>query len=299
MNAHCALAYRSTRVVDAYRSEFQTLEVLETPAFGLMLRIDGTAMTSEADEFYYHENLVHVPAMAHAGPARVAIVGGGDGGALREVLKHASVEQVSLVELDRSVVGLSRRHLGKIHQGSFDDPRATLHFADGRSWLEGSDARFDLILLDLTDPVGPAHALYTAEFYALCRERLAPGGIVALHAQSPVTRPRTFARIMRTVRSVFPVVRPYLVFVPTYGTWFAMATASMEVDPAAGTIEAWEARVHSRKLPGLRFYNAATHLAGFGLPNFVRALVDEDGPVVHDEGPRLDEDPEFDQTQFG
>ena len=104
---------------------------------------------------------------------------------------------------------------------------------------------------------------------------------------------------MRTVRSAFSIVRPYLVFVPTYGTWFALTTASMDVDPAAGTQEAWEDRVRSRDLPGLRYYNAATHLAGFALPNFVRTLVEEDGPVVHDGGLRLDEDPEFDQTQFG
>jgi spermidine synthase len=223
----------------------------------------------------------------------VAIIGGGDGGALRELLKHGCVERVSLVELDLSVVELSSRHLHGLHNGAFRDGRVTLHFADGRSWLRRRDEQYDLLLLDLTDPIGAAHALYTAEFYSLCRDRLAPGGVLGLHVQSPVARPRGFARIVRTLRSVFPAVRPYLVFVPTYGTWFAMATASMDVDPLTDTADALTQRVERRQLGPLRFYNPATHFAGFALPNFVLELLRSDVPLVTDDGPRLDQDPEF------
>ena len=236
---------------------------------------------------------MHVPAVAHERPAHVAIVGGGDGGALREVLKHPCVERVSLIEIDPVVVEVSSRHLGTIHQGAFRDPRVTLHFRDGRTWLEERADAFDLLLLDLTDPVGPAHDLHTDAFYRTCRERLAPGGILGLHVQSPVTRPIAFARIVSTLRSAFAMVRPYLVFVPTYGTWFGMATASMEVDPLCDTAERLTARLTARNLSGLRYYNAATHFAGFALPNFVLELLASNAPLVTPRGPRLDEHPEF------
>jgi spermidine synthase len=280
-------------VVEIRRSSTQSVQILDTPAFGRVLRLDDVTMTSERDEFFYHENLVHVPAVAHPQPRDVAIIGGGDGGALREVLKHRCVERVDVVELDPAVVELTSRHLSSITRGAFRDSRVTVHFADGRSWLSRRDERYDLLLLDLTDPVGGAHALHTAEFYELCRRRLQPGGIMGLHVQSPITRPVAFSRIVRTLRSIFPKVRPYLVFVPTYGTWFGMATASVDVDPLADTADALARRLHERALTALRFYNAATHFAGFALPNCFLELLRSEVPLVTDSGPRLDEDPEF------
>lgn len=296
VNAHAALAYRCTRVLARRQSAYQQIEVLDTPAFGRVLRIDGTTMTSERDEFFYHENLVHVPALAHPQPRCVAIIGGGDGGALREVLKHASVERAHLVELDPAVVEMSRAWLPTLHRGAFDDPLAALHYGDGRAWLAASRERFDLLLLDLTDPTGPAHDLYTAEFYRICRERLGPDGILGLHIQSPVTRPQTFARIVRTLRSEFTYVRPYLVFVPTYGTWFGMATASLTIDPICDTVQTLAERIAARKLGTLRYCNPATHLAGFALPNFALDLMHCDLPPVTLAGPRLDAHAEFAQT---
>jgi spermidine synthase len=155
------------------------------------------------------------------------------------------------------------------------------------------------MLLDLTDPVGPAQALYTAEFYRLCRDRLAPGGVLALHVQSPVARPRTFSRIVRTLHCVFEHVRPYLVFVPTYGTWFAMATASVERDPLEDSAGGLLDRVRTRALADLQFYNAATHFAAFALPNFVLELLREDVPIVTDAGERLDAHAEFEDNANG
>lgn len=295
MNAHTATAFEYTRVVESRRSALQRIEVLDTPGYGRVLRIDGTTMTSEADEFFYHENLVHVPAVAHARPVHAAIVGGGDGGALREILKHSCLQSAAVVEIDPAVVEFSSRYLASVHQGSFNDPRVTVHFCDGRSWLSRQRKKIDLLLLDVTDPTGPAHELYTVGFYTLCRARLAPGGVLGLHVQSPVTRPRAFARIVQTLQRVFRHVRPYLVFVPTYGTWFGMATASMEVDPLADTAEGLTRRLKERKLGRLKYYNAATHFAGFALPNFVRELLVADVPLVSAKAPRLDEDPEFEQ----
>jgi spermidine synthase len=194
------------------------------------------------------------------------------------------------------VVELSSRHLASIHQGAFRDPRVRLHFTDGRSWLERATERYDLLVLDLTDPIGAARRLCTVEFYRLCRARLSPGGILALHVQSPVTRPRAFARLVQTLRSVFTKVRPYLVFVPTYGTWFGMATASMEVDPLSDTAPGLTRRIQERALTGLRFYNAATHFAAFALPNFVLELLRADVPLLTDDAPALEHDLEFSES---
>ena len=293
VNRNWGFHYTTSRLVHSRQSEWQLLEILDTPEFGRVLRVDGVTMTSERDEFYYHENLVHVPAVAHREPQNVLIIGGGDGGALEEILKHACVRHVSLVELDAAVIELSSRYLRSIHRGAFRDPRLTLHFADGRQWLARCEHEFDLILLDLTDPIGPSQALYTAEFYQLCRSRLAKGGILALHVESPVARPHTFARIVATLRSTFEKVRPYLVYVPTYGTWFAMATASASVDPIADSVEGMTSRLSERSLADLRYYNPATHFAAFALPNFILDILRRDVRIVTDAGERLDRHPEF------
>ena len=293
VNRNWGFHYATGRLVHSRRSDWQLLEILDTPEFGRVLRVDGITMTSERDEFYYHENLVHVPAVAHRAPHNVLIIGGGDGGALEEILKHACVRHVSLVELDPAVIELSSRYLESIHRGAFRDPRLTLHFADGRQWLAQCEDEFDLILLDLTDPVGPSQALYTAEFYQLCRRRLARGGILALHVESPVARPHTFARIVATLRSTFDKVRPYLVYVPTYGAWFAMATASQDVDPIADSVDDMTRRFSERALDDLQYYNPATHFAAFALPNFILDILRQDVRIVSDAAERLDRHPEF------
>lgn len=295
MNAHTAIVYCYTDRVESRSSALQDIQVLDTPGFGRVLRLNGTTRTSEGDGFFYHENLVHVPAVAHPSPQHAAIIGGGDGGALRELLKHPCVESVRLVEIDPAVVEFSSRHLGSIHQGAFRDPRVTLHFCDARQWLTRTDEEFDLLVLDLTDPVGPTQALYTDAFYATCRQRLACGGVIALHVQSPVARPHAFARIVRTLRSVFTKVRPYLVFVPSSGTWLGMATVSMDLDPLCDTAEGLTHRIAARNLQSLRFYNAATHFAAFALPNFVLDLLASDVPLVTRSEARLDEHSEFSQ----
>lgn len=288
LNAHCGTYIKVASFVASARSPYQTLQIVDTPQYGRMLRLDGYTMTSENDEFHYHENLVHVPAISHPGPARVLIVGGGDGGAAREVLRYRSVEHVDVVELDAMVVKFAKAYLPAVHGNAYSNPRLKLHIGDGKHWLENTDATYDLIILDLTDPVGPSHALYTVEFYRTCRSRLNPGGILALHAESPVARPSTSHRIVKTLEAVFPRVRPYLVFVPTYGTLLAMATASLDVDPARLPEDEVEQRLQKRDISGLRYYNGATHCAAFALPNYLRERFAADAEIVSAQSRRLD-----------
>lgn len=271
-------------------TRFQQMELFETPMFGRVLRLDGVFQTSEKDEFFYHENIVHVPAITHAAPHSALVIGGGDGGAAEELLKHNSMERVVLAELDEGVVEAARRHLGGIHLGAFDDPRLELRIMDGKAYVEGTADRYDLVVLDLTDPSGPSQALYTREFYQACRGILNPGGIVALHVESPISRPRTYNRIVKTLQAAFPMVRPYLVYVPLYGTWWGMATASEGPDPLAYSEEQVDRRIAGRGLSGLQFYNGATHRAVFALPNFVRDILAQTAEVITVDSPPLEEE---------
>jgi spermidine synthase len=293
LNAHCGTYTVVGSRLTSATSPYQTVDVIDTPQYGRILRLDGYTMTSERDDFYYHENLVHVGGIAHPAPAKVLIVGGGDGGAAREVLRHPSVAQVDLVEIDAMVLEHARRYLPTVHGGAFDDPRLALHVDDGKAWLERSCSRYDWIVLDLTDPIGPAHALYTVEFYRTCRSRLAPGGLLSLHIESPVYRPKTCLRILRTLEAVFPCVRPYLVFVPTYGAQLAMVTASLDIDPARLSEAEVARRLQARGIADLRYYNAATHRAGFALPNVVRTLFAGEAEIVSADSTRLDADAEL------
>lgn len=265
---------RASRVLAQRRSALQHIEVLDTPLFGRAMRIDGCFMTSERDEFFYHEPMVQLPAVSHSHVRSALLIGGGDGGSARELLRHRSMRRVHMVELDADVVDMARQWLPTLHAGAFDDPRLALHIGDGHAWVMQDDGqRFDQIVLDLTDPFGPAVQLYTAEFYAACRQRLAPGGVLSLHIQSPIHRAHTLARIVASVKTAFPIVRPYLQYVPLYGTLWGMAVASDTVDPLALEAAEIDRRIHALGLHGLKLYSGATHHALLATPPYLHALL--------------------------
>ncbi|MBS4095736.1 MAG: polyamine aminopropyltransferase, partial [Sulfuricella sp.] len=185
LNADSGWFTRAGRCLEKRRSRYQDIEVWDTPEFGRLFRLDGCFMSSERDEFFYHENIVHLPAIAHPAPRRALVVGGGDGGSAEELLKHPSIEKVVIAELDEEVVNISRTWLQAVHHGALDHPKVEIRIGDGLAYVRDSTEVFDLIILDLTDPGGPATPLYSAEFYAACRTHLAPGGALALHIGSP------------------------------------------------------------------------------------------------------------------
>jgi spermidine synthase len=263
---------RSAQSFERFRSPFQEVEVHDSVPFGRLFRLDGHFMTSEKDEFFYHESLVHMPALAHPGPARALVVGGGDGGSTEELLKHPSMRAVTLCEIDAAVVDVSRRYLAAVHRGALDDPRVDVRIEDGFAFVRNSTERFDLIVLDLTDPGGPSTPLYTADFYRACAARLEPGGAMTLHIASPVAHPDRIRDGLARLRAAFPRVTPYLVSIPLYGGLWMMACASTTLDPAQPTAEEIDARIAARGLGDLQYYNGAMHRASLALPNFVRAL---------------------------
>jgi len=264
---------RSAKRHEAFHSGLQEIEVHDSESFGALFRLDGHFMTSEKDEFFYHENLVHMAAITHAKPRRALIVGGGDGGSAEELFKHPTIEDVTLVEIDQAVVDISRRYLQKVHRGSLDDPRLTLKIEDGFAYVKNSSESFDLIVLDLTDPGGPSTLLYTPEFYRACAARLGEDGIMTLHIASPLASPERIRETLARLSEAFEIVVPYLTSIPLYGGLWLMAFCSQRADPRQLNAETVEARLKERDIRDLQYYNGAMHGAALALPNFIRAIL--------------------------
>lgn len=278
LNADAAYGFRATRRLETLRTRYQQLEVFDTPQFGRLLRLDGRYMTSERDEFFYHEPMVHTAALTHPAPRSALIIGGGDGGSAEELFKHPGMERVVLAELDADVVEMSRQHLPAIHRGSFDDARLELRIGDGFGFVTEQAARpdgerFDLVVLDLTDPDTPAERLYTRSFFERVKAVLAPGGAVTLHIGSPIFNPDQVRELVAELRAVFRHVRPFGLYVPLYGTYWGMACVSDTLDPCGLSSDAAEARIAERGLRELQYYNGEVHQALFALPNYYRDLV--------------------------
>ncbi len=264
---------RSAREIERFRSPFQAVEVHDTDTFGKLFRLDGHFMTSEKDEFYYHENLVHPAAVTHPQPKRALIVGGGDGGSAEELLKHPSMKSVTLVEIDLAVVDIARKYFHAVHNGVLDDPRLTLRIEDGFAFVRNTSEQFDLIVLDLTDAGGPSTELYTPDFYRACAARLTAMGAMTLHIASPVAHPDRIRATLANLRLAFATVVPYLTSVPLYGGMWMMACCSATLDPKTMTALQVDRRIAQRRLSDLRYYNGDMHRAALALPNFVRTLV--------------------------
>jgi spermidine synthase len=267
------LFVRSTAAIAAFRSQYQDVEVHDSAAFGKLFRLDGHFMTSERDEFFYHEHLVHIAGLAHGGPERVLIVGGGDGGSAEELLKYPTVRAVTIAEIDASVIEISRKHLAAVHHGALDDARVAINVCDGFRFVRESRDQYDLVVLDLTDPGGPSTALYTPEFYDACAQRLAPGGAMTMHVGSPVAHPSRVTSTMADLSRAFGCVTPYLTSIPLYGGLWMMACCSSSLDPRDRSAADIDARIAQRGVTQLQYVNGDTYRAALALPNFVRTLV--------------------------
>ena len=273
LNDSTGFYIKAKRQIGDWQTRFQKLQIYETAHYGKIFRLDGYNMTSEKEEFVYHENLIHPALTAHLAPKKVLIVGGGDGGSSEEALKHPSVEGVTMVEIDADVIRVAKEHVQAVHNGVFDNPKLRVLVDDGMKFVRETQERFDLIALDLNDPVGPAAALYSMEFFQQLRTALAPGGALSLHLGSPVAQPQRVADLAQRLNSVFRIVRVYTMYIPLYGSLWAMAVCSDKLDPKAFTADEIDRRIEARKLQALQYYNGETHEGVFALPNYVRDLV--------------------------
>ena len=265
--------YFNGTLVERRQTPFQLLEVYDTPELGRMFRLDGANMTSDRDEFFYHENLVHPAAVAHPHPRRALVIGGGDGGSSEELLKHATLEGVHMAELDPEVIEVSKARFGKVHRGVFDNPRLKVTVGDGLEYLRTTGVRYDIITMDLTDPVGPSVALYTPETFALAKGALAAGGALTLHIGSPFSHGARVRTTIENLRRVFSRVTPYFVHIPLYGSVWGFACASDVLDPRTVSPAQAEKVIAARGIGDLQYYNGEVHQAMFALPNYIKQLL--------------------------
>jgi spermidine synthase len=284
--AGCEQRYRVQARLHTQTTQWQTLEVLDLEGPGRTLILGGTLQTSLNEEFTYHELLVHIPMFAHPNPHRVLVIGGGDGGALRHVLLHTSVDRALEVEIDQAVVEVSLRFLPEISSGAYADPRAELKVQDGVRFVAETSERFDVILIDSTDPVGPAAALISDAFLQDARRALAPGGLLAMQSGSPISQPREWLSTVRAFKGAFPIVKPYLGYVPIYpGMLWSWVIGSDEIDPARIDEVSTLARLDEMR-SALRIYNPGVHRAAFALPTYLQTLLQlterDEPPTVAD-----------------
>lgn len=260
-----------------HRSDFQKIDVYDSYEFGRVLVLDNAIMLTEKDEFIYHEMIVH-PAMAvHPAVRRALIIGGGDGGALRELARYDAVEAIDLVEIDALVIEACRRHMPSV-ASAFDDPRLTVVDEDGLRFVRHVAQPYDLIIVDSTDPFGPGESLFSREFYGNCYEALADDGILINQHESPYYREdalEAYASYAKTSR-IFPIAKVYQAHIPTYpsGHWL-FGFLSKRYDPLRD-LDAL--RWHALGLD-TRYYNTDLHEGAFRLPTYVRRLL-ETGALI-------------------
>lgn len=275
LSPHTAMHTQVNQVLAEVQSPYQHIQIAETPEFGKIMRIDGAMMTSEKDEFYYHESLVHPAAITHGNPQTALIIGGGDGGSTEELLKYASIQKITLCEIDREVVKLAREHLGSIHKNAFDSPKVQLIHTDGFAFIQENQETYDLILLDLTDPIAPngsnlAESCMSEEFFRACYARLNSRGSVVLHLGSEFYHSVRYQATLQQLNKIFDLVRPYNVFIPLYGALWGMAIAGkvdnseQKADPQMLAAKMIDARLQAHQIRDLRYYNASLHATLFG-----------------------------------
>jgi spermidine synthase len=277
-----------TRTIFALETPFQRMEILETASYGKCLVLDGRIQSSVADDFIYHETLVHPAMVLHERPETALIIGGGEGATLREVLRYPTIRKAVMVDIDQAVVEACRQHLPEMHQEAFADPRTELRHEDARRYLETTPERFDVAIVDLTEPLeaGPACLLFTREFYRLLAGCLTPAGNLAMQAgMTKIGELEFYAAMAQTLAEAFPVVAPYQSFIPCFGTPWGFILAAKAGDPRTLGIESVDRLVRERVRGELRFYDGMAHQHMFSLPKFLRRTLAERGRVVTDAEP--------------
>ncbi len=251
------------------RSEFQKIEVMETESFGRMLLLDDIIMLTEKNEFSYHEMIAHIPLIAHPNPKRVLVIGGGDGGTAREVLRHECVEKCTMVEIDELVIEKSKEYFPTLSK-VFSNKRLDVRIEDAVIFLKDNRDYFDVIIVDSTDPIGPAKGLYTSEFYKDIFDSLNESGIMVAQAETPYFYKEIQKELFGKLRNQFPYVTMYLSHIPFYpsGTWsFAFASKNYKENsnPRIGDFKLLENE--------LQYLNKELYSACFVLPNFVKRII--------------------------
>ena len=256
------------------KSEFQDVDVFESEQFGKFLTLDGLMMVTEKDEFIYHDMITHVAMATNPSIKKVLVIGGGDGGTVRELTRYSHIEKIDMVEIDKLVVDVSREYL-PITASKLDDPRVSLYFEDGIRFVADTKEIYDLILVDSTDPIGPGEGLFTTEFYQNCFNILSDNGILVNQSESPYYDQfsHEMKRAHKKIKNIFPISKVYQFHMPTYpsGHWL-FGFASKKLDPIKDVdFDKWNALGIKTK-----YYNPQLHVGCFALPSYVQEMLDNE-----------------------
>ena len=260
-----ALKVRITKSLEKIKSEFQEIEVVESQSFGKILLIDEVIMLTEADEFCYHEMIAHVPLCVHPKAKKVLVIGGGDGGTVREILKHDSVNEVDVCEIDEKVIEISKRYFPYL-ANSFDDPKVKIYCEDGNKFVKSHKDEYDIIIVDSSDPIGPAEVLFRREFYEAIFQALKDDGIIVAQAESFFYHQKIIKSLFSFIRDIYPISEYYYTLVPTYPSGIIGFTfCSKKYHPINDFNE-----IEALKLNNLKYYDRGIHKAAFNLPTFAQ-----------------------------
>lgn len=260
--------FKAKNVLFRGKSEFQTVDVIETEAYGRMLLLDGLVMCTDKDEFVYHELISHVPALNHPRPERIVVIGGGDGGTVRELLKHPEVKEIVLCEIDGMVVEASEKYFPAIASG-IRDPRVKLNVGDGVAYMKNcAPASLDVVIVDSTDPIGPGEGLFSGDFYKSVARALKPDGVMACQSESPWHDAPILQRIYRNVSAGFQYVYPYIGSIPTYpkGMWSWTMASNKQIDVSKFDRRRFAKIAETQ----LEYLNEDLMTGVFAIPNFFR-----------------------------
>lgn len=255
------------------KSDFQVIDVFKSKEFGTFFTLDGLMMVTEKDEFIYHDMIVHIPMATNPNIKNVLVIGAGDGGTVRELTRYKTIEKIDMVEIDKLVVDVCREYLPQT-ASKLDDKRVTLYFEDGLKFVRSIENKYDLIIVDSTDPFGPGEGLFTKEFYGNCYKALTEEGILVNQHESPYydAYAKSMGRAHKRIRELFPVCRVYQAHIPTYpsGHWL-FGFASKKYDPINNDgIEKWNELGLETK-----YYNTELHKGAFALPNYVKKMLED------------------------
>ena len=262
--------YRINSVLYEDDSEFQHTRIVDSGRYGRMLLLDGIVQTTEKDEFIYHEMMVHVPMLSHPDPEKILIIGGGDGGILREVLRYKSVRMATMVEIDRGVIDLSKKYMPMINNGAFEDSRTNLVISDGAAFVKETAERYDVVIVDSCDPIGPATVLFSKAFYSDIRNLLTPDGIMVCQTGSIHMQPDEQKETYGLLSGIYGVTMPYVFAVPTYiGGFFSAMFCSEKINPGEIDIRKLEEKAAVNNI-NTRYYNPGMHIGAFHVPGFLK-----------------------------
>jgi spermidine synthase len=291
LNRHFGYFYTVKKTLARAKTRFQSLQLLDTDEFGKVLLLDNITQAADRNDSQYHEPMVHPALCSHPCPASVLVIGGGDGGILREVLKYRSVKRVDLAELDEGVIKFSKKFLPRIHGGAFRDPRVRIHVTDGRTFVELHRRRFDVIIMDMTDPSGPSALVYTREFFRSARNALRDeNGIFVMHSESPVTRPKAFSSIQKTLGSAFSHVTPFYSYIQMYATLWSITLCSQTGRAARITLREIDGVLARNGIRGCMVYSGATHVSMRTPYPYITRLLKSPARIITDARPEFPDD---------